>query len=171
METLGKAEVIAFLKKRNVDFQIVEHEAVFTMEAMAALNLPFAKEIVKNLFLRDDKKRNFYLVVIPEDKPANMKELRKLIGSRPLRFASPEDLKEHLGLFGGAVSPLGILNDDQSFVQVIFDEELREFEGVGIHPNDNTATVHMALTDLVSLIEDHGNSVSFVDLPWPETAE
>ena len=66
-------------------------EAVFTMEAMDALSLPFANVVVKNLFLRDDKKRNYYLVVMPEDKPANLKALRAALGARPLRFASEED--------------------------------------------------------------------------------
>lgn len=50
---------------------------------MEALNLPFAAEVVKNLFLRDDKKRNYYLVVMPEDKPANLKVLHTTPENRP----------------------------------------------------------------------------------------
>lgn len=66
----GKEEVCAYLDSRGVVYDRVDHEAVFTMEAMDALSLPFANVVVKNLFLRDDKKRNYYLVVMPEDKPA-----------------------------------------------------------------------------------------------------
>ncbi|MFR3273086.1 MAG: YbaK/EbsC family protein [Slackia sp.] len=73
----GKEEVIAFLCDGGYEFKMVEHEAVFTMEGMEALNLPFGDEVVKNLFLRDDKKRNYYLVVMPEGKPANLKELHE----------------------------------------------------------------------------------------------
>lgn len=164
----GKAEVFEFLNQRGTAYDAVEHEAVFTMETMAALHLPFGDEIVKNLFLRDDKKRNFYLVVMPEDKPANLKALRKLIESRPLRFASPEDLEAKLGLIGGAVSPFGILNNQEADVQVYFDEELKSLKGIGVHPNDNTATLHIALQDMIDIISDHGNSVGFVDMPWPE---
>lgn len=69
----GKEEVCAYLDSRGVVYDRVDHEAVFTMEAMDALSLPFANVVVKNLFLRDDKKRNYYLVVMPEDKPANLK--------------------------------------------------------------------------------------------------
>lgn len=166
----GKAEVLEYLNGRGVQFEIVEHEAVFTMEGMAALNLPFADEVVKNLFVRDDKKRNYYLIVMPEDKPANLKELRRLIEARPLRFASDEDLAAYLGITTGAVSPFGILNDEESKVQVILDEELRSYQGLGIHPNDNTATLHVNLSDVLAMFEDHGNAYQFVALPRPEDA-
>ena len=123
----GKEEVCAYLDSRGVVYDRVDHEAVFTMEAMDALALPFANAVVKNLFLRDDKKRNYYLVVMPEDKPANLKALRTALGARPLRFASEEDLQGILGLRGGAVSPFGVLNDEEGKVQVVFDEVLRDW--------------------------------------------
>ena len=93
----GKEEVCAYLDERGVAYDRVDHEAVFTMGAMDALELPFANAVVKNLFLRDDKKRNYYLVVMPDDKPANLKALRAALGARPLRFASEEDLHGMLG--------------------------------------------------------------------------
>lgn len=168
MERMDKDDVVRFLREGGYEFDIVEHEAVFTMEGMEALGLPFAQDVVKNLFLRDDKKRNYYLVVMPEDKPANLKELRARLEARPLRFASEDDLHEYLGLRGGAVSPFGVLNDEQVAVQVVFDEELGGYAGLGVHPNDNTATLHVKLADMVKIIEDHGNALRFVELPRPE---
>ena len=50
MAYYGKAEVIALLEERGIAHEKVEHEAVFTMEGMAALQLPFAHEVVKNSF-------------------------------------------------------------------------------------------------------------------------
>ena len=67
---------------------------------------------MKNLFLRDDKKRHYYLVVVKKDKAVDLKGLRALLGSRPLSFASEQDLSRCLGLPKGAVTPLGILNDE-----------------------------------------------------------
>lgn len=168
MERFGKEEVLRYLDERGVAYEVVEHEAVFTMEAMEALQLPFADEVVKNLFLRDDKKRAYYLVVMPEDKPANLKALRQALGSRPLRFASEEDLGAYLGLRGGAVSPFGILNDEERRVEVVFDEELRGYRGLGVHPNDNTATLHVPLTDVLAMLDEHGAAHRFVALPRPE---
>ena len=165
MARFGKAEVRAYLDERGVPYEAAEHEAVFTMEGSRALGLPFADEVAKNLFLCDEKKRSYYLVVMPEDKPADLKELRAQLGTRRLRFASEEDLEMLLGLRSGAVSPFGVLNDEERRVQVVFDEELRSYRGLGAHPNDNTATLHVPLQAVVEMIENHGNSVVFVALP------
>ena len=162
--TFGKEEVCAYLDSRGVVYDRVDHEAVFTMEAMDALALPFANVVVKNLFLRDDKKRNYYLVVMPEDKPANLKALRTALGARPLRFASEEDLQGILGLRGGAVSPFGVLNDKEGKVQVVFDEALRDWPAVGVHPNDNTVTLRVPLSELLALFQDRAVPYRFVDM-------
>ncbi|NHM13528.1 prolyl-tRNA synthetase associated domain-containing protein [Xiamenia xianingshaonis] len=169
--TYGKAEVTALLDERGVAYEKVEHEAVFTMEGMDALGLPFADEVVKNLFLRDDKKRAYYLVTMVEDKPANLKALRRTIESRPLRFASEDDLNAILGLRGGAVSPFGVLNDVEHKTEVVFDKALRSYSGLGVHPNDNTATLHVPLDDVLALLEDFGVPYRFVDMTPPEAEE
>ena len=140
----GKEEVCAYLDERGVAYDRVDHEAVFTMGAMDALELPFANAVVKNLFLRDDKKRNYYLVV--------------------MRFASEEDLHGMLGLRGGAVSPFGVLNDEEGKVQVVFDEVLRDWPAVGVRPNDNTATLRVPLSDLLALFQDRAVPYRFVDM-------
>lgn len=161
--TFGKEEVCAYLDERGVAYERVDHEAVFTMEAMDALGLPFAEAVVKNLFLRDDKKRNYYLIVMPEDKSANLKALRTALEARPLRFASEDDLNTILGLRGGAVSPFGVLNDTEGKVQVVLDTALRDWPAVGVHPNDNTATLRVPLPDLLALFDERGTSYRFVE--------
>ena len=168
MAAMGKAEVLQYLDDQEVFYQKVEHEPVFTMEGMEQLNLLFAAEVVKNLFLRDDKKRAYYLVVMPEDKPANLKALRAMLESRPLRFASADDLEAILGLRAGAVSPLGVLNDDERRVQVVLDKELCSYAGLGIHPNDNTATLHVPLPDVLAMLDAHGTPYRFVPMERPE---
>ena len=47
-------------------------------------------------------------------------------------------------------------------MEVLFDRDLAGLPSLGVHPNRNTATVFLALSDLESLIRSHGNSVSFV---------
>jgi Ala-tRNA(Pro) deacylase len=58
----------------------------------------------KNLFLRDPKGRNHYLVVLPARKKFDLKSFGNLLGVR-LSFASPERLQKYLGLTPGSVSP------------------------------------------------------------------
>lgn len=163
-DVMGKQEVVALLNERGVTFDMVEHEAVYTMEGMDELQLPFAQEVVKNLFLRDDKKRNYYLVVMPEDKPANIKELRATLEARPLRFASEEDLAKYLGVIAGAVTPFGALNDPEGIVQVVFDEDLRSYSGLGVHPNDNTATLHVPLDAILAIYDEREIPYRFIPM-------
>lgn len=63
----------------------------------------------------------------------------------------------------GAVTPLGILNDTESRVHFYLDEE---FIGnkIGVHPNDNTATIWMQADDLMGLIQKHGNEAEYVKI-------
>ena len=92
-----------------------------------------------------------------------MKELRKTIQSRPLSFASQEELGQYLGLKAGSVTPLGILNDTQRQVIVYLDLDFQH-EEIAVHPERNTATLWMRTEHLTRIIELHGNQVSFIRL-------
>lgn len=67
-----------------------------------------------------------------------------------------------LGLMPGAVTPLGILNDSEKKVKFFLDEELVNGGLIGVHPNDNTATVWLKTTELIDIIKKHGNEVEAV---------
>lgn len=161
---MDKNEVLAFLRQSNISYQITEHPAAKTIEEIDSFHLPNSEYIVKNLFLRDDKKRNYYLLVLRKDKAADLKGLRTKLRTRPLGFASEADLSRLLSLPKGSVTPLGILNDESRSVQVFVDSEVLLFPLVGIHPNDNTATVWLSPKDLWAIIEAHGNPFLSVSL-------
>lgn len=160
---MNKIEVYEFLKKKNLSYEVTEHEAVYNMEELSRIDLPYPTRDAKNLFVKDDKKRNYYLISLKGKKRLDLKEFRKRHETRPLSFASEEDLESRLGLSRGAVSPLGLLNDDSQSVIFYLDEEFLQEEGIiGIHPNENTATVWLKTEDLVTLIREHGNPVHIV---------
>ena len=161
---LSREEVFKMLREKQVAYRMVAHPAVFTMEEMEKLGLgEDTQAVAKNLFLRDDKKRNYYLVVIKGDKRVDLKELRKTIQSRPLSFASQEELGQYLGLKAGSVTPLGILNDTERKVAVFIDQDFQGGE-IAVHPERNIATLWMRTEDLKRIIELHGNQVSFIRL-------
>ena len=164
MAAYGKTETLRYLDEQGIAYELVEHEAVFTMEGMEALALPFAREVVKNLFLRDRKKRSYFLVVMDGRKSADLKALRTALGTPPLTFASEEDLHALLGLHKGAVTPLGVLNDEARRVEVVLDADLRGSRGIGVHPCDNTATVRLQLADLLALFDERGTPYRFVEM-------
>ena len=127
------------------------------------MNLPNKEQVVKNLFLRDDKKRNYYLVTLPGHKTVSLKNLSERIPSRKLSFASDASLREFLMLEKGHVTPLGILNNAEHNVIVVFDKSLQN-ERIGIHPMENNVTIFIGFEDVKRLIEDHGNTVVMCDL-------
>ena len=125
-----------------------------------AVDLPYPEWGAKNLFVRDDKKRNYYLITMKGNKRVDLKAFRRQRGLRALSFAAAEELFDIMKLIPGAVTPLGILNDAEHRVQVFMDVE---FVGnkIGVHPNDNTATVWMQADDLMKIIQKHGNTVEY----------
>jgi len=157
-----KQEIISLLNMLNMEYELISHEAVFTIDEMLALNLPKAELVAKNLFVRDDKKRNYFLFVVREEKMVNLKQMREKVGSRPLSFASESDLYQYLSLPKGAVTPFGIINDKTHNVKVYIDNDF-EHSFIGVHPNENTATVWLKTKDLVDFIKQQGNQVEYID--------
>lgn len=154
-----KQEVYEKLKELGVSFSVTEHKPVYTIEEMNELGMEKTENVIKNLFLRDDKKRNYYLVLLQKDKSISLKQLREMLGARPLSFASEEDLYLHLGLKKGSVTPMGILNDKEGMVKVIIDSEILSFDVIGVHPNENTATIWIQPKDLEKMLKDNGNEI------------
>ena len=160
---MNKAETYEFLNKSGVNYEITEHKAVFNMDELGEVKLPYPEFDAKNLFVRDDKKQNYYLITVKGDKRVNLKEFRKKYGLRNLSFASAEELMKIMGLTPGSVTPLGLLNDEEHIVKFYLDSE---FNGtlIGVHPNDNTATVWLKSEDLIRIIKEHGNEVSLAEI-------
>lgn len=155
--------VLQTLTERNIPYQLWEHPAVYTIEEMDALDLPAPEAVVKNLFLRDAKGRRYFLVVLSKEKQADLRALGERLGVK-LSFASPERLAACMGLEKGSVTPFGVLNDQERKVEVLLDQDLRTRPLVAVHPNENTATVALAPEDLLQVLEDHGNPVTWLEL-------
>ena len=162
---MNKQEIYGFLAENGVWHEITEHKAVFNMAELAEVETPYPEGDAKNLFLRDDKKRGYYLLTVRGDKRVDLKQFRRAHGLRPLSFASEEELAALLGLFPGAVTPLGLLNDAQHSVKLFLDAELLAPPGlVGVHPNDNTATVWLKTEDLLRILREHGSEAEVTEI-------
>lgn len=162
---MNKQEIYALLAENGVWHEITEHKAVFNMAELAEVEIPYPEGDAKNLFLRDDKKRSYYLLTVRGDKRVDLKQFRRAHGLRPLSFASEEELAALLGLFPGAVTPLGLLNDAQHIVKLFLDAELLAPPGlVGVHPNDNTATVWLKTEDLLRILREHGSEAEVTEI-------
>lgn len=160
---MTKEETYQYLTDHHVEFEITEHGAVFNMAELEAVKLPYPDADAKNLFVRDDKRRNYYLITVKGDKRVDLKEFRRKHELRPLTFCSAEELLDIMKLYLGAVSPLGLLSDEENKVKFFLDDAFGEGP-IGIHPNDNTATVWLKTADLVRIISEHGNDVEMFNL-------
>lgn len=162
---MNKQEIYLFLRQKGIDFEITEHKAVYNMAELSEIEIPYPEADAKNLFVRDDKRLNYYLITVKGEKRVDLKAFRRNNGTRPLTFASAEELKNILDLIPGAVTPLGLLNGLKTPVSFFIDRDFFKGNGlIGVHPNDNTATVWLNAEKLVEIIREHGNEVFAVDI-------
>ena len=162
---MNKKQIYEYVKNKRIWYEITEHKAVYSMSEISEVEIPYPESDAKNLFVRDDKKENYYLITVRGNKRVNLKEFRKENNTRPLSFASEKELKEIIQILPGSVSPLGILNDTENKVKVFIDKEFVEkTDIIGIHPNDNTATIWLKTKDLINIIKEHGNKVELVEI-------
>ena len=159
-----RQKVFAALENMHIDYEVIEHPAVYTIEEMDQLNISHKESIVKNLFVRDDKKRNYFLIVLQKEKHVDLKKIKEELNCRPLSFASEEDLGKYLGLNKGSVTPFGVLNDSACKVTVVLDHDILSFEQIGVHPNENTATVLLKPQNLEAIIKKQGNEILHIKI-------
>ena len=162
---MQKVDVYHYLDSRNIWHEITEHEAVYSMGELSSVTLPYPEADAKNLFVRDDKKQKYYLITVKGDKRVDLKAFRQRNHTRPLSFAAPVELRMMLGLVPGSVSPFGLLHDEQGRVEFFLDRAFLEAPGlIGIHPNDNTATVWLKTADFIGLLEEAGHTAHLTEI-------
>lgn len=158
-------KVYKTLDSLNIAYHSYTHPAVYTIEEIDKYDVK-GDNIVhcKNLFLRNSKGDQHYLVITEPDKRTDTKSLARQIESTRLSFASPERLEKHLGLEPGAVSPFGLINDENKHVEVLIDKDLATREKITFHPNINTASVTISYEDFQKYMGWCGNKVTYVDV-------
>lgn len=161
-----KQAVLNTLDSLNIEYKVIDHPPVHTIEEMDALGIFTDGEVCKNLFLRNANGKVHYLVCLKKDKHPDIQgKLKPLLGSSRLSFGSDERLMKYLGLLPGAVSPFGVINNSAHDVKIVLDADLKKVDGyIGFHPNDNTSFVWLRLDGLIKYIEHFGNEIRFIDL-------
>ena len=152
MEGRQDREVRAYklLDELGIDFVRTDHfdEPATTMEACEKIDAILNVKICKNLFLCNRQKTNFYLLLMPGDKPFKTKELSGQLGISRLSFGEPEYMEKYLDLLPGSVSVLGLMNDHDHKVRLLIDEDLLEEAQFGCHPCVNTSSIRFSTRDL-----------------------
>lgn len=162
--------VYEFLDSLRIDYHRVDHAPAMTMEDCAAVDTALGAVMCKNLLLCNRQNTAFYLLMMPGDKPFKTKELSAQIGSSRLSFASGEFMEAFLDITPGSLSVLGLMNDKETRVQLLIDEDLLSDEYIGCHPCVNTSSLRLRARDLLdTLIPAMGHTPQFVKLGFSET--
>lgn len=157
-------EVFNTLKKLGIHYELLNHKPVYTIEDMNTLDKNIFKgaEICKNLFLRDQKGKRHFLVVLCSEKKVDMAKIQEQVLSTRLSFASSERLMKYLKLEPGYVSPMGLIHDEEKKVEVLIDEDLKDKPLLAVHPNTNEASVLISFEDLMKFIKSMGNQYKII---------
>lgn len=156
--------VYALLDKLKIPYERADHEAAHTMEQCEAVEKVLGIRICKNLFLRNQKKTTFFLLMLPADKMFSTAEFSKKIGVSRLSFAEDEYMEQYLDITPGSVSVMGLMNDRDGYVELVIDKELLEDEYIGCHPCINTSTLKIRTSDIRKFAKKTGHRITPVNL-------
>ena len=161
----NEAAVYRFLDQLGIPFIRIAHGPVHTMEDCQKIDAELGGVICKNLFLCNQQKTAFYLLMIREDKSFKTKDVSKQLGVSRLSFGTPEDMERLLHISPGAVSPMGLLFDSARDVRLVLDSDLLQGEYLGCHPCVNTASIRMRMQDFLNVyLPAIGKTPAFVTI-------
>ena len=141
-----------FLDRLSVEYFRVDHEHADTIPDCELVEELLGCKICKNLFLTNRQQTDFYLLIMPGEKPFKTKLLSKQIGSARLSFAGPEHMEQYLDITPGSLSILGLMNDPDQRVRLVIDRPVLDRPEIGFHPCLNTSTLAVSTGDLTGAI-------------------
>ena len=158
--------VYDLLEKLEIPFVYVDHPAAATMDDLGEADAVLGAAVCKNLLLCNRQCTEFYLLMIPGEKPFKTGVFSRMMGSSRLSFATYEDMERLLGLNPGAVSLMGLMNDTECAVTLYVDRALLDQPYFGMHPCVNTSSLCLstehALGPLLSAMK---HEMHLIDLP------
>lgn len=150
--------VYDLLDSLEISYQTADHEAAMTMEACEEIDRTLSEgvdegvAICKNLLLCNRQETEFYLLLIPGDKPFKTKYLSAQIGSARLSFAKAWYMEEYLDITPGSLSVMGLMNDREGHVRLLIDEDVLKPAYFACHPCINTSSLRFRTKDLTDKV-------------------
>ena len=171
----------------GIPYKVFMHAPIFSAAERVEKQVEVDGLICKNLFLRNKEKSRYYLYTLPIDKRADLAALQKALGESRLSFGDAEALWEMLHITPGTVSLLNIIgartdissdlsgslldkspdnigcSQERPFKYLV-DAEVLEVPGIGLHPNDNAATIVFPPDRLPDILDRYGADFEFISL-------
>lgn len=164
---MEKQKVYDYLNNLGMEYEVVDHPAAVTTE-LADLYVEGKEGVLtKTLFMAGKKDRNFYMIIMDEHSHMGLKEMGEMVGDR-LHFAKEDQLMTKMGLKPGIVSLFGLLNNEEHDIHVYVEKGIMNERLITFHPNDNTATVFIKVTDMFKVLDDLKYEYTLFDVPSVE---
>lgn len=157
-------KVFNVLNELKIEYEKIEHPALYTMEDCEKYNIKMDGVECKNLFLRNKDKSKYYLISLPLEKRADLKAIQEKLGETRLSFGSDDILFEKLGIKSGSVSLLNIIEVEKTDVKFIIDKCVLDANKVGFHPNVNTATVLFKPQCIDTIMKKYDADYEFMEI-------
>ena len=156
------------LDKWGIEYELSSHIPLMTVTQSKGVQNKFLSSAeggghIKNLYLRDHKKRNI-LLVLEQDHEIDLKKVKETLGTGRLSFGSAERLFENLGVRPGAVTPLSMITGVNNGVTLFMDLNLRSCKKIFAHPLVNDRTLGMSIKSLEKFFKKIKVSPNWVDL-------
>lgn len=161
-----EVRVYDFLDSLGIEYFRTDHEEANTMEVCNEIDKVLGTLICKNLFLCNRQKTDFYLLMMPGDKPFKTKDITKQLGCSRLSFADSEAMLQYLDIKPGAVSIMGLMNDKDNKVRLVMDRSVVEEDTIGCHPCVSTSSLKIKTDDILNVyLPAVHHEPTFVELP------
>lgn len=169
-----QVDVLAWLHCHDIPFTCYHHPEGRSIDEAKLWWRNDGSAHCKNIFLRNHKGNQHYLVSFDCDHDLEIHDLEQRLKARlmaagfnspgKLSFASPERMMRFLGLLPGSVSPFGLINDEEHHVIFFIDATLRQAEALSFHPNDCRGTVVIRRSDLERFLQLRGNTYEWMEV-------
>lgn len=142
------------LDQHQVWYETFEHEPVRTSEEAASLRDGYTlHQGAKALIIRvkySKQERAFVMLVLPGDRKFDVAKANKVLGSKDIRFATPDEIAEiTAGIVPGGVPPFGQLFG----LPVYVDPEVLENEKIIFNAGDRAFSIAMHSADYLTIVQ------------------
>lgn len=168
------SKVLSWLEEHDIPYTCYSHPEGKTIEEAKRWWKDDGSIHCKNLFFRNHKGNQHYLVCFHCDHDMDIHDLERRLKERlmssgfnspgKLSFASADRMQKYLGLEPGSVSPFGLINDADHHVILFLDAALQFADTMSFHPNDCRGTVVIRRTDLERCLAILGNKYEYTQL-------
>lgn len=158
-------ELYQFFAQHQITFEKYTHPPVYTVEQADFHMRDKHGARTKNLFIRAEKKEEYFLLWTFGNKRVDFKSLGKQLGIGNPRFGSPDKMLELLGVEPGSVTVLALINDSQNKVKLVIDQDLWACDLFQSHPLVNTATLILSKESIEKFLFLTDHTPSMIEVP------